>query len=65
MDIEYSMLTGKIYARTKKEKVDITKEVVFAVQVLLHNKALIPDDLFSKLENKTYRLVIEETKECK
>ena len=23
MDIEYSMLTGKIYARTKKEKVDI------------------------------------------
>ena len=60
--INFSLLTGKIYLVNKSKKEDITNEVVKAVQILLHNGKEF-DLLASKLDNKIFKLKIEEVKE--
>ena len=57
--IEFSLLTGKIYLVNKSKKEDITTEVVKAVQILLHNGKEF-DFLVSKLDNKIFKLKLEE-----
>ena len=57
--IDFSFLTGNIYLIDKNKKEDITKEVVKAVQILLHNGKEF-DLLISKLDNKTFKLKLEE-----
>jgi len=59
--LDFSLLTGKIYAINGKQKQDITQEVVRAVQILLHNGKDF-DLLVSKLDNKTFKLKLEEVK---
>ena len=63
MKIEYSLLTGKIYVRkSNKEKIDLTDEIIAIVQILLHNNIEF-NKLYSKLDNKTFKLKLEEIKE--
>ena len=57
--IDFSFLTGNIYLIDKNKKEDITKEVVKAVQILLHNGKEF-DLLISKLDNKAFKLKLEE-----
>ena len=57
--IDFSFLTGNIYLIDKNKKEDITKEVVKAVQILLHNGKEF-DLLISKLDNKSFKLKLEE-----
>ena len=57
--IDFSYLTGNIYLVDKNKKEDITKEVVKAVQILLHNGKDF-DLLVSKLDNKIFKLKLEE-----
>ena len=59
--IDFSLLTGKIYIVNKSKKEDITNEVVKAVQILLHNGKEF-DFLVSKLDNKIFKLKLEEQK---
>ena len=59
--IDFSLLTGKIYLVNKSKKEDITNEVVKAVQILLHNGKEF-DFLVSKLDNKIFKLKLEEQK---
>ena len=59
--IDFSYLTGKIYLVNKSKKEDITNEVVKAVQILLHNGKEF-DLLVSKLDNKIFKLKLEEVK---
>ena len=59
--IDFSFLTGKIYLVNKSKKEDITNEVVKAIQILLHNGKEF-DLLVSKLDNKTFKLKLEEVK---
>lgn len=59
--IDFSFLTGKIYLVNKSKKEDITNEVVKAVQILLHNGKEF-DLLVSKLDNKFFKLKLEEVK---
>ena len=59
--IDFSFLTGKIYLVNKSKKEDITNEVVKAVQILLHNGKEF-DLLSSKLDNKIFKLKLEEVK---
>ena len=59
--IDFSLLTGKIYAKNGKQKQDITQETIKAVQILLHNGKDF-DLLVSRLDNKTFKLKIEEVK---
>lgn len=61
MKIDFSMLTGKIYLVNKSKKEDITKEVIRAVQILLHNGKEF-DYLTSKVDNKIFKLKLEEVK---
>lgn len=61
MKIDFSFLTGNIYLIDKNKKEDITKEVVKAVQILLHNGKEF-DYLISKIDNKTFKLKLEEVK---
>ena len=58
MKIDYSFLTNNIYVLDGKRKVDMTNEIVTAVQIMLHNKIEF-NKLHSKLENKTYKLKLE------
>lgn len=60
--IDFSFLAGKIYLVNKSKKEDITNEVVKAVQILLHNGKEF-DLLVSKLDNKTFKLKLEEVNE--
>ena len=63
MKIEYSILTGKIYVRkSNKEKIDLTDEVITAVQIMLHNNIEF-NKLYSKLDDKTFKLKLEEIKD--
>ena len=63
MKIEYSMLTGKIYVRkSNKEKIDLTDEIITAVQIMLHNNIEF-NKLYSKLDDKTFKLKLEEIKD--
>ena len=63
MKIEYSLLTGKIYVRkNNKEKIDLTDEIITTVQILLHNNIEF-NKLYSKLDDKTFKLKLEEIKE--
>ena len=63
MKIEYSLLTGKIYVRkSNKEKIDLTDEIITSVQIMLHNNIEF-NKLYSKLENKTFKLKLEEIKD--
>ena len=63
MKIEYSLLTGKIYVRkNNKEKIDLTDEIITTVQILLHNNIDF-NKLYSKLDDKTFKLKLEEIKE--
>ena len=57
--IDFSYLTGNIYLIDKNKKEDITKEVVKAVQILLHNGKEF-DLLVSKIDNKIFKLKLEE-----
>ena len=57
--IDFSYLTGNIYLIDKNKKEDITKEVVKAVQILLHNGKEF-DLLVSKMDNKIFKLKLEE-----
>lgn len=59
--IDFSVLTGKIYLVNKSKKEDITNEVVKAIQILLHNRKEF-DLLVSKLDNKIFKLKLEEVK---
>ena len=59
--IDFSLLTGKIYLVNKSKKEDITNEVIKAVQILLHNGKEF-DFLVSKLDNKIFKLNLEEQK---
>lgn len=59
MKIDYSFLTNKIYVLDGKRKVDMTDEIVTSVQIMLHNKIEF-NKLYSKLDNKTYKLNLEE-----
>ena len=59
--IDFSFLTGKIYLVNKSKKEDITNEVVKAVQILLHGGKEF-DLLVSKLDNKIFKLNLEEVK---
>ena len=59
--IDFSFLTGKIYLVNKSKKEDITNEVVKAIQILLHNGKEF-DLLVSKLDNKIFKLKLEEVK---
>ena len=59
--IDFSLLTGKIYLVNKGKKEDITNELVKAVQILLHNGKEF-DLLSSKLDNKIFKLKLEECK---
>ena len=59
--IGFSLLTGKIYLVNKSKKEDITNELVKAVQILLHNGKEF-DLLSSKLDNKIFKLKLEEVK---
>ena len=59
--IDFSLLTGKIYLVNKSKKEDITNEVVKTVQILLHNGKEF-DFLISKLDNKIFKLKLEEVK---
>ena len=59
--IDFSLLTGKIYVVNKSKKEDITNEVVKAIQILLHNGKEF-DFLVSKLDNKIFKLKLEEQK---
>ena len=59
--IDFSLLTGKIYLVNKSKKEDITNELVKAVQILLHNGKEF-DLLSSKLDNKIFKLKLEEVK---
>ena len=61
MKIDFSMLTGKVYLVNKSKKEDITNEVVKAIQILLHNGKEF-DLLVSKLDNKIFKLKLEEVK---
>ena len=62
MKIDFSFSTGKIYlVVSKSKKEDITNEVVKAVQILLHNGKEF-DFLISKLDNKIFKLKLEEVK---
>ena len=61
MKIDFSFSTGKIYLVNKSKKEDITNEVVKAVQILLHNGKEF-DFLISKLDNKIFKLKLEEVK---
>lgn len=63
MKIEYSILTGKIYVRkSNKEKIDLTDEIITSVQIMLHNNIEF-NKLYSKLDNKTFKLKLEEIKD--
>lgn len=63
MKIEYSLLTGKIYVRkSNKEKIDLTDEIIISVQIMLHNNIEF-NKLYSKLDNKTFKLKLEEIKD--
>jgi hypothetical protein len=63
MKIEYSLLTGKIYVRkSNKEKIDLTDEIITSVQIMLHNNIEF-NKLYSKLDNKTFKLKLEEIKD--
>lgn len=63
MKIEYSILTGKIYVRkSNKEKIDLTDEIITTVQILLHNNIEF-NKLYSKLDDKTFKLKLEEIKD--
>ena len=63
MKIEYSMLTGKIYVRkSNKEKIELTDEIITAVQIMLHNNIEF-NNLYSKLDGKTFKLKLEEIKD--
>ena len=62
--IDFSFLTGKIYLVNKSKKEDITNEVVKAIQILLHNGEEF-DLLVSKLDNKIFKLKLEEFKKWK
>ena len=63
MKIEYSLLTGKIYVRkSNKEKIDLTDEIIAIVQILLHNNIEF-NKLYSKLDDKTFKLKLEEIKD--
>ena len=57
--IEFSLLTGNIYLINKNKKEDITNEVVRAVQILLHSGKEF-DFLLSKVDNKLFKLKLEE-----
>lgn len=58
--IDFSFLTNKIYlVKSKNSKEDITNEVVKAVQIMLHNGVEF-DNLFSKLDNATFKLKLEK-----
>ena len=59
--IDFSFLTGSIYLVNKSKKENITSEVIKAVQILLHNGKEF-DLLVSKLDNKTFKLKLEEVK---
>ena len=59
--IDFRFLTGKIYLVNKSKKEDITNEVVKAVQILLHNGKEFYF-LVSKLDNKIFKLKLEEQK---
>lgn len=61
MKIDFSILTGKVYLVNKSKKENITNEVVRAVQILLHNGKEF-DYLISKVDNKTFKLKLEEVK---
>lgn len=56
--IDFSFLTNKIYIVKGKNKEDITNEVIKAVQIMLHNGVEF-DNLFSKLDGKTFKLKLE------
>lgn len=60
--IDFSYLTGNIYLIDKNQKEDIIKEVVKAVQILLHNGKEF-DLLISKLDNKIFKLKLEEVQQ--
>ena len=63
MKIEYSMLTGKIYVRkSNKEKIDLTDEIITSVQIMLYNNIEF-NKLYSKLDDKTFKLKLEEIKD--
>lgn len=63
MKIEYSLLTGKIYVRkSNKEKIDLTDEIITSVQIMLHNNIEF-NKLYSKLDDKTFKLKLEEIKD--
>ena len=60
--IFHSDLTGKIYTKTKGgDKVDVTDQVVIAIQILLH-KGHTFNILVSKPDDKKYELVLKEIK---
>lgn len=61
MKIDFSMLTGKVYLVNKSKKEDITNEAVRAIQILLHNGKDF-DYLISKVDNKIFKLKLEEVK---
>ncbi len=58
MNITRSDLTGKIYMK-KREKVDVTDEVVLNIQILLHQGFKF-NALYSKEDGKLYELVLRE-----
>ena len=60
--ILHSDLTGKIYIKKGTIKVDVTDQVVTAIQILLH-KGHTFNILFSKADNKKYELVLNELKD--
>lgn len=60
--ISHSDLTGKIYAKKGTIKVDVTGQVVTAIQILLH-KGHTFNILVSKADNKKYELVLNEVKD--
>lgn len=59
MKIDFSLLTGKIYSISGKNKVDITNDVIKAVQIMLHNKIEF-QNIVSKLDKKEYCLILKE-----
>ena len=59
MKIEYSFLTGEIYVINGKTKTKMTDEIVTAIQILLHNGFKF-NSLYSKLDDKTYELILKE-----
>lgn len=59
MKVEYSLLTGNIYVISGKNKINMTDEIITAVQILLHNKFKF-NELHSKIDNKTYEIRLME-----